>query len=243
MGRDRLEHLERTLDVSAQRRGCGGDLVGVRHRTRRCGNLRCVASSKPTRSTTGGCGSPTRSAQLPKPPSRSHWTDDGVADLLADLNQVREGFERFGLLDDRVRFLQGRFDETLPDAPIERLALLRIGGGVGAEAGVVLEHLYDRLTTGAYVVIEDDVDPACHDAINAFRAGRGVVEPIERVGLAGVAWRKCRRRPPRPTRARRTGDRAATRAPRRPLRQARSTCPSSSSSSTCGGKQLAHWRR
>ena len=35
--------------------------------------------------------------------------DGGVEDLGADLNQVREAFARFGLLDERVRFLQGGY--------------------------------------------------------------------------------------------------------------------------------------
>ena len=36
---------------------------------------------------------------------------------------VRDGFDRFDLLDDRVRFLQGDLATTLPDAPIEKIAL------------------------------------------------------------------------------------------------------------------------
>ena len=40
--------------------------------------------------------------------------------------EVRECFARYGLLDDQVRFLRGWFRQTLPSAPIERLALLRL---------------------------------------------------------------------------------------------------------------------
>ena len=47
----------------------------------------------------------------------------------ADLNIVRDTFARFDLLDDRVRFLQGDIAATLPDAPIEKVALLRIDAG------------------------------------------------------------------------------------------------------------------
>jgi O-methyltransferase len=38
---------------------------------------------------------------------------------------VRANFERYGLLDDQVRFLPGWFKATLSPAPIDRLAVLR----------------------------------------------------------------------------------------------------------------------
>jgi hypothetical protein len=41
-------------------------------------------------------------------------------------DEVRERFDRYGLLDDQVQFLRGWFRDTLPSAPIERLALLRL---------------------------------------------------------------------------------------------------------------------
>ena len=56
--------------------------------------------------------------------------DDPVV-AWSDLNTVRDGFARFGLLDDHVRFLQGPPADTLPDAPINQVALLRIGVGDG----------------------------------------------------------------------------------------------------------------
>jgi len=42
------------------------------------------------------------------------------------LEEVRARFDRHGLLDEQVKFLRGWFRDTLPSAPIERLALLRL---------------------------------------------------------------------------------------------------------------------
>jgi O-methyltransferase len=41
---------------------------------------------------------------------------------------AKNNFKQDGLLDDRVRFLPGWFKDTLPDAPIDRIALLRLDG-------------------------------------------------------------------------------------------------------------------
>ena len=40
---------------------------------------------------------------------------------------MRASFARYGLLDDRVHLLPGWFRDTLPHAPIERLAVMRTG--------------------------------------------------------------------------------------------------------------------
>jgi hypothetical protein len=109
--------------------------------------------------------------------------------LVPDLNHVRGAFSRFGLLDERVRFLQGPFADALTDAPIERLCLLRIGAGTGAEeCRDILDRLYERLSPGGFVVVEDT--EMCLEALEAFRRHRGITTPIDRVGWSGSSWRK-----------------------------------------------------
>ena len=120
---------------------------------------------------TARSGWPTASAPWPDDETTPHLPQNGVAGLLPDLNIVREGFQRFGLLDDRVRFLQGPLTATLYDAPIERIALLRLGYGIGAETGPVLDELYDRLSVGGFVLVDDHGDTECAKAIDRFRSG------------------------------------------------------------------------
>lgn len=48
--------------------------------------------------------------------------------LPVSVEQVRANFERYGLLDEQVRFLVGWFRDTLSPAPIERLAVMRLDG-------------------------------------------------------------------------------------------------------------------
>ncbi|MGZ4716432.1 MAG: CmcI family methyltransferase [Acidimicrobiales bacterium] len=116
------------------------------------------------------------------------------SDLLADLNIVRDAFHRFDLLDDRVRFLQGDYAETLPDAPVEKIALLRLGAGLGAEVADILDLLYARVAVGGIVLIEEAHEPATAQAIADFRTALGVDEQLEQIGTFGTSWRKVAKR-------------------------------------------------
>lgn len=55
---------------------------------------------------------------LPEP--RFRWDSHMErGDMAVSLEEVEENFARYGLLDDRVHFLKGFFNQTLPTAPIE----------------------------------------------------------------------------------------------------------------------------
>ncbi len=114
----------------------------------------------------------------------------GFPDLRADLNQVRDAFSGFGVLDDRVRFVQGSYAAALPSAPIETIALLRIGAGLGDAAGEALDALYDRVSPGGFIVIDDySASPEVRKAVDDVRAKRGVDVLVERVDWSGGFWR------------------------------------------------------
>lgn len=114
--------------------------------------------------------------------------DDGLAGLRPDLNLVRDGFDRFGLLDERVRFLQGDPAAALSDPALGAIALLHLGDGLGADAATVLDQLSGRLAAGAVVVV-DDVSPEVEGVLVAHRRRQGLVEPVERTSGASVWWR------------------------------------------------------
>lgn len=180
MGRTRLDRLHACLD-SVRKDDVPGDLV-------ECGTRRG-----------GGAMFMRGYLDAHEMPGRTVWLADtfpgadtdgrSLLDVSTDVNLVREGFERLGLLDERVRFLQGEPAETLPDSPIEQVALLRVGGGLGRAVEDVLEALYDAVAPGGFVVV-DDYTTAAGAAVDAFRARRGVREPLERVDASAVVWRK-----------------------------------------------------
>jgi O-methyltransferase len=113
--------------------------------------------------------------------------------LAIDLETVRDLFQRYGLLDDRVRFLAGWFKDTLPTAPIEKLALLRLDGDLFESTRDALEALYDRVSPGGFILIDDyGCLPQCRLAVTAFRERRAIAEPIQEVDWTGAFWRKQR---------------------------------------------------
>jgi cephalosporin hydroxylase len=183
MGRVRLDHLQRCVET-LQRETVQGDLIECG--TGRGGGaifLRGAIEAFDARERRVFVADEFRSTPRDAPAAA------GYAGLAPDLNTVRDGFERFGLLDDSVRFLLGRVEETLPDAPIGKLALLRIGPGLGDGVATVLDVLYDKITLGGFVIVDDGSDEA-HRAVEEFRSRYRIADPLERVDWVGSCWRK-----------------------------------------------------
>ena len=132
---------------------------------------------------------------LPRPdPSRSTDVDDALwtyPQLAVSLDQVKQNFARYGLLDERVRFLIGWFQETLPKVTIERLAILRLDGDMYESTMVALESLYPKVSPGGFVIVDDyDAIRGCHQAVEEFRARHRIDEPLHRVDWTCVFWRR-----------------------------------------------------
>jgi O-methyltransferase len=112
--------------------------------------------------------------------------------LCVSLQDVKDNFTRYGLLDEQVRFLVGWFADTLPTAPIDRLAVLRLDGDMYGSTMDALRSLYDKLSPGGYVIVDDyGVVKGCRAAVDEFRTDRGIdTEPtvIDRSGA--VYWKK-----------------------------------------------------
>jgi hypothetical protein len=105
---------------------------------------------------------------------------------------VRQNFERYGLLDEQVRFLPGWFRDTLPAAPIERLAVMRLDGDLYESTMDALTHLYPKLSVGGYVIVDDYLIGVCREAVRDFREAEGIGDPIEDIDGVGVYWRRGR---------------------------------------------------
>lgn len=133
---------------------------------------------------------------LPVPDPHRYPADAGdthhrYSGLQVGVDQVRHNFERYGLLDDQVRFLVGWFKDTLPAAPIERLAVLRLDGDMYESTMQAIDVLYPKLSPGGYCIVDDYGNvPGCKRAIHDYRDAHGITEPVEDIDGFGVYWRK-----------------------------------------------------
>ncbi|WP_421841971.1 TylF/MycF/NovP-related O-methyltransferase [Mycobacterium sp.] len=133
---------------------------------------------------------------LPRPDTANYTADKWMrGDLLSGIlavseTEVRANFQRYGLLDDQVRFLPGWFKDTLHDAPIDRIALLRLDGDLYESTIQALDALYPRLSPGGFCIIDDYQILACRKAVTDYRAKHEVTAEIVDIDGSAVLWRK-----------------------------------------------------
>ncbi|HNQ74097.1 MAG TPA: TylF/MycF family methyltransferase [Verrucomicrobiota bacterium] len=134
-------------------------------------------------------------AGLPKPNAAQYPSDAGdehhVHDFLAvSREQVEENFRKYGLLDERVVFLKGWFKDTLPVAPIQQLALMRLDGDMYESTMDALVHLYPKLSAGGFCIIDDYALAGCQKAVDDFRTREKITAPLVEIDHTGRFWRK-----------------------------------------------------
>jgi len=133
---------------------------------------------------------------LPPPNPDKYPADRGdihhTVDLLkVPLEEVRSNFAKYDLLDDGVRFLKGWFSETLPSAPISKLAVLRVDADMYQSTMDALTSMYPKLSNGGYVVIDDyGALGQCKAAVDDFRDANAIKDAIRKADWTGIFWKR-----------------------------------------------------
>jgi O-methyltransferase len=135
---------------------------------------------------------------LPPPDPARYPADAGdrffeQSGLAVGVDLVRHNFERYGLLDDQVKFLVGWFKDTLPTAPIGQLAVIRLDGDLYESTWQAIEALYPKLSPGGFCIVDDygTLVDQCQRAIHDYRDAHGINEEIIDVDGWGAYWRKA----------------------------------------------------
>lgn len=114
------------------------------------------------------------------------WTDFAVS-----LEEVQSYFARYGLLDEQVVFLEGLFKDTLPTAPVERLAVLRLDGDMYESTRDGIVNLYPKLSRGGTLIADDYFLFEAHrTAVDEYRATHHITDPIVQIDQWGAYWVK-----------------------------------------------------
>ncbi len=114
-----------------------------------------------------------------------------MGDIVVSLEEVKKNFERYELLDEQVRFLKGWFQDTLPNAPINKLSIMRLDGDMYESTIVALKNLYDKLSPGGFIIIDDyNAHKSCNEAVDDFRKERNITTELSLISGSGAFWRK-----------------------------------------------------
>lgn len=113
------------------------------------------------------------------------------AELSVSMESVKENFKKYDLLDDQIIFLKGWFKDTLPHAPVGKLALLRLDGDLYESTIIPLQALYDKVEFGGYVIVDDyHVVKGCKQAVHDFFLSRGINPELVEIDGVGIYWQK-----------------------------------------------------
>jgi O-methyltransferase len=189
VGLDRLRKLDE-LANAVDRDGIRGDIV-------ECGTCN------------GGSGAILARVASRSPHGRHTWLLDSFAGLppagdkdgplAADYTglccgqtaKVREVLTKMGVLEKAVTLVPGWFHDTLPGLPVEQIALLHIDADWYDSVLVVLQHLYDKVSSGGFVVFDDfGYWEGCRRACDDFLAARGIKVPLTIIDGIGAYFQK-----------------------------------------------------
>ena len=134
-------------------------------------------------------------AGLPKPNAKKYKADRGddhhqYEVLAVSQEDVAENFRRYDLLDDQVQFLKGWFSETLPNAPIKELAILRLDGDMYESTMDAMTALYPKVSKSGFVIVDDyHAVPGCKKAVHDYLESENHTVQIQEIDGTGVFWR------------------------------------------------------
>jgi len=114
-----------------------------------------------------------------------------AGDMAVSLEEVKSNFTRYGLLDDQVTFLKGFFSDTLPNASISALSVLRVDADLYESTLDVLNILYPKLSVGGYAIFDDYQNlKDCRKAVDEYRQANRISDPIINIDSRAVFWKK-----------------------------------------------------
>jgi O-methyltransferase len=106
---------------------------------------------------------------------QAHWA-------YADEADVRANMARTDYPQEKLRFVVGKVEKTIPDKAPEKISLLRIDTDWHASYDHILPHLYDRVVPGGIIIFDDYGQfLGARKAVDDFIANKNIVSPMIRV--------------------------------------------------------------
>jgi hypothetical protein len=106
----------------------------------------------------------------------------------ASLEDVQEGFRQVPYPTEKLHFVKGPVEQTIPSKAPERIAVLRLDTDWYESTAHELEHLYDRLMPGGVLLLDDyGWWQGSREAVDEFLARTGARLYLARTGSGRVA--------------------------------------------------------
>ncbi len=106
---------------------------------------------------------------------------------------VARNFQQFGLLSDHVIFAKGFFNVSLPvlaEKVVKKIAVLRLDGDLYSSTADVLYNLYERVSVGGYVIVDDWKGFPAKEAVEDFFAVHKISATVIPIDAMSVYWKK-----------------------------------------------------
>jgi O-methyltransferase len=107
---------------------------------------------------------------------------------IASLDDVKEGLSEVDYPEDRIHYVVGKVEDTVPDSAPETIAILRLDTDWYESTKHELDHLYERLAPGGVLIIDDyGTWKGSKDATDEFLAKTGEPLLLTRVHRSRIA--------------------------------------------------------
>jgi O-methyltransferase len=97
-------------------------------------------------------GLPVPDPKYPEDAGDSHWKYDI---LKVSLVEVERNLKKYNINRDKVILVKGWFEDTLSELAVEKIAILRLDGDMYSSTMASLNSLYEKVTSGGFVIIDD----------------------------------------------------------------------------------------
>ena len=104
----------------------------------------------------------------------------------SSLDEVRNNLASTGYPDDKIHFIKGKVEDTLPDRNLPALAILRLDTDWYESTRHELEHLFPLLVPGGFLIIDDYGHwQGARKAVDEFLAGSAPKYFLHRIDSTG----------------------------------------------------------
>lgn len=112
--------------------------------------------------------------------------------LAVSKDDVIANFKKYGVLDSNVVFVEGWFKDTLPALKQNTFSLLRLDGDMYESTMDALNNLYQNLSIGGFIIIDDWALKGCKQAVLDFRKEKKINDAIIAIDASSVYWKKSK---------------------------------------------------